>query len=160
MRHHMRRADRQITDPATVERILRDGRYTSLALADSDQPYVVTLSYGYDSARRRLYFHAAHEGRKLAIIERNPRACATVVADGGYSVGDCAHPFESVVLFGTMRVVTDPAEKVHAIRTLVEHLEPDPETFWKTRSWTLERRIGEFRALCLDVAEMTAKAGR
>jgi nitroimidazol reductase NimA-like FMN-containing flavoprotein (pyridoxamine 5'-phosphate oxidase superfamily) len=159
MSYHLRRHDRQITDTETIERIVRDGRYTTIALADGAEPYVVTLSYGYDAPQRRLYFHVAHEGRKLDIIARNPRACATVIADGGYNPGECEHAYETVVMFGTIRVVEDPAEKLRAMHTLVDHLEPDPETYWATRSWTLEQRISGFSALCFEIEELTAKAG-
>jgi uncharacterized protein len=160
MTYHMRRADRAITDQAAIERLLRDGTYTSIALVDGDEPYVVTLSYGYDAPRRRLYFHAAHEGRKLDVIAKNPRACATIIAENGYTTGECEHPFESLVLTGTMRLVTDDAEKLTAIHTLVEHLEPDAQAYWSSRSWTLESRVAGFSALCLDIDSVSAKTGK
>jgi hypothetical protein len=59
-----------------------------------------------------------------------------------------------------MRVVSDPAEKLTAIRTLVDHLEADPQEYWSTRSWTLEQRLGGFSALCLEIESVTAKAGK
>ncbi len=155
----MRRQDRAITDPHTIERILTEGAFAAVALVDGTEPYVVTLSYGYKAEPRRLYFHVAHEGRKLDIIAANPRACVTIVAENGYSDGECEHPFESLVIFGTMRLITDPAEKLEAIHTLVDHLEPDSEAYWSSRSWTLEQRLGGFSALCLDIDEITAKAG-
>ncbi len=160
MSYHMRRADRAITDQAAIERLLREGAYTTIGLADGAEPYVVTLSYGYDAQNRRLYFHAAHEGRKIDIIARNPRACATIIAENGYSAGECEHPFESLVLTGTMRVVTDPAEKLTAIHALVDHLEKDAQAYWASRSWSLEQRLEGFSALCLEIESVTAKAGK
>lgn len=160
MLHHMRRSDREITEPAKIDEILRNGRYVAIALADGDKPYVVTLSYGYDSTAARLYFHAAHEGRKLDVIARNPRACATVVLDDGYTVGECEHPFRSVVLAGTMRVVEDADEKLHAIHTLVAHLEPDAAGYWESRPWALEQRLGGFAVLAFDIETRSAKTGK
>ncbi len=49
-----------------------------------------------------------------------------VVIDGGYTAGECAHPSESVVLRGTMRVVEDADEKLPAIHTLVKKTEDEP----------------------------------
>lgn len=159
-RVHMRRSDRAITDDATIERLLRDGRFVTIALADTDgEPYAVTLSYGYDPEAGRLYFHVAHEGRKLDIIARNPRACATVVADGGYNTGECEHPFQSVVLHGRMRIIEAAEEKRRAIETLVRHLERDAEGYWASRTWSLEDRLGGFTALAFEIEERTAKAG-
>ncbi len=156
----MRRTDRRITDPLEVDRILRTGRYVTIGLAHEGEPYVVTLSYGFDDAARRLYFHVAHEGMKLDIIAENPRACATVVIDGGYTTGECEHPFESVVLRGTMRVIDDAEEKRHAIHTLVNHLEDEPAAYWASRSWELETRLGGFTALALDIDSLDAKRGK
>ena len=160
MVHHMRRTDREITDPEQVGSILRRGRYCTLALVDDGEPYVVTLSYGYDEAARRLYFHVAPEGHKLDVIAREPRACGTVIIDHGYVTGECEHPFESAVLRGQLRLVTDDAEKRHAIATLVNHLEDDPEAYWSSRTWKLEDRLGGFAALCLEIDSVTAKHGK
>ena len=160
MPHHIRRTDREITDPAEIESVLRRGRYCTLALVDNGEPYVVTLSYGYDNATRCFYFHVAPEGHKLDIIAREPRACGTVVIDGGYVNGECEHPFESVVLRGALRLVTDDGEKRHALMTLVAHLEDEPEAYWQSRSWTLDDRLGRFAALCLEVDSVTAKRGK
>lgn len=155
----MRRTDRRIVDREHIERIIRSGRYATFALADDVEPYVVTMSYGYDPDGPRLYFHVAHEGRKLDIITRNPRACGTIVLDHGYNQGECEHPYESVVMHGTMRLVTDPAEKRHAIEVLVEHLEDDPRVYWESRSWDLEDRLAGFTALCFEIGEIDAKQG-
>lgn len=160
MVHSMRRTDRAITDTETIERIIRDGKYTVIALAGDDGPYAVTLSYGYDAENRRLYFHAAHQGRKIELITRDPRACATVVVEHGYTQGECEHPFESVVMFGRMRVVDDADEKLHAIHILVEHLEDDAEGYWASRSWQLADRLKGFSALVFEIEEMTAKRGK
>lgn len=161
MPHHpMRRRDREITDAEHIERIVRGGRYVTIALADGDQPYAVTLSYGWDPAAHRLYFHVAHEGRKLDIIARNPKACATIVVDRGYTQGECEHPFESVVMSGTMRRITDDAEKIRAIECLVDHLESDPQGYWDSRTWKLEDRLAGFSGLAFEIEGISAKQGK
>jgi hypothetical protein len=121
---------------------------------------VVTLSYGHDANASRLYFHVAHEGRKLDMIAADPRACATIIAENGYNHGECEHPFESIVLFGRMRVVEDAEEKLRAIRCLVDHLEQDSEGYWASRSWKVDDRLGGFTALAFEIEEITAKAGK
>lgn len=158
--YHLRRTDRAITDEATIERIIRDGKYTTIALSGEHGPYAVTLSYGYDAEARRLYFHVAHEGRKLEMIAADPRACATIVSESGYTHGECEHPFESVVMFGTMRVVDADEEKLRAIHCLVEHLEDDAVGYWESRSWQLSDRLNGFSALAFEVDTLTAKRGK
>ncbi len=158
--YHMRRTDREITDRDEILALLRAGRFVTFALVDDGAPYAVTLSYGFDPSAMRLYFHAAHTGRKIDAITREPRACGTVIIDHGYTVGECEHPFESVVMHGTLRVATAEDEKRRAIETLVEHLEPDPEGYWASRPWRIEERLAGFSALVFEIESLSAKRGK
>lgn len=158
MPHHLRRTDREITDDARIDGLLGEGRFCSIALCDGAGPYVVTLSYGFDAESNRLYFHAAGEGRKVSAIEADPRASASVVLDRGYKSGECAHPYESVVLHGSMRVVTDPAERLHGLRVLVEHLEPGPDAFSRM-GFDDPHRGDAVTVLAFDIDTRCAKEG-
>jgi len=157
----MRRTDRQITDRAEIDQLLSEARYATIALADGDQPYVVTLSCGFDAASNRLYFHVARAGRKLDIIARNPKACATVIADGGYKHGECAHPFESVVMDGTMRLIDDPEQVREGMRVLIGQLESHEnavEVFERNRL-DYDVSLKQFQMLVFDITEATGKRG-
>jgi nitroimidazol reductase NimA-like FMN-containing flavoprotein (pyridoxamine 5'-phosphate oxidase superfamily) len=160
--HELRRADRQITHSADIDRILATAKYAMIALADGDQPYVVTLSCGYDPERQRLCFHSAPRGRKLDIIGNNPLACATVVREGGYKSGECAHPFESVVLFGRMRVLDDPDDARAAMRTLIGQLEStaDRDALWQRHDLDTAEALARFRMLAFEIEHLTAKSGQ
>lgn len=158
--YHLRRTDREITDREEILSILKRGRFATFALSDPDGPYVVTLSYGLDASANTLYFHVAHVGRKMDIITTDPRACGTVVIDGGYNQGECEHPFESVVMEGSFRVLMEAGEKLRAITALIEHLEDDPAAFVGSRPYTLDDRIAGFTALAFDIDSMSAKRGK
>lgn len=159
---HMRRGDREITERPVVEAILRDGRWATIALADEDGPYVVTMSYGYDAQRQRLCFHAASKGRKLDIIRKNPRACATVVRDLGYIEGACEHPFESVVMSGTMHEVGDLDEKRVAMRTLIRQQEGSSEAHavWQRNELDADDTYRRMSVLVFAIESTTAKRGK
>lgn len=126
-KYHMQHADREITDPAVVTGILKTGKYMAVAMSEGDRPYVVVLSCGYDEAGRCFYFHCAKKGRKTDIIAKNPHVCGTIVEDHGYVKGDCSHNYRSAVVWGTMTMVDDLAEKKHALDVLLRQLEGDPE---------------------------------
>jgi uncharacterized protein len=155
-RYHMNRADLAITDPEDLRTILRRGKYTVIALCRENEPYVVSLSYGYDPAKNALYFHCALKGLKLDFIEQNPRACATVINDMGYITGDCDHAFRSVVLWGEMSLVRELDEKKHAVEVLLNSLEPDPEVI-KKRSPISDPSYDKVGILRFDIREMTGK---
>lgn len=160
MTYHIRRKDREIADKGAIESILRRGRYATFALTDDGAPYVVSLSYGYDACGRCLYFHVAHEGRKLDVIRRDGRACGTVVIDHGYTQGECEHPFESVVMDGHFSVIEDEEEKKHALQVLVGHLEQDASGYWESRGLDEERHYRRFTALCFHIEGLSAKQGK
>jgi nitroimidazol reductase NimA-like FMN-containing flavoprotein (pyridoxamine 5'-phosphate oxidase superfamily) len=155
----MRRSERAIVEQDELAAILRQGRYITLALCRADEPYVVTMSYGYDAEEEALYFHCAHEGLKLDFLRHNPQVCGTVIEDQGYIQGECAHAYRSVVLRGEMRLVNLLEERVHAMEVLLRHLEDEPQT---VRASTLQDDAAYGRAtiLRLDIHETTGKQGR
>jgi nitroimidazol reductase NimA-like FMN-containing flavoprotein (pyridoxamine 5'-phosphate oxidase superfamily) len=161
MAHPIRRTDREITDAAEIDRLLAQARYATIALADEGEPYVVTLSCGYDAAGQRLCFHVAPLGRKLDIIARNPKACATVIADLGYKDGECAHPFESVVMTGTMRLLEDPDEIRAGMRVLIGQLESTSgaEEIYARNNLDSADALKRFRLLVFEIEDRTAKSG-
>lgn len=69
----MRRREKEITDRAEIDALIRSARVLRLGLADGKEPYVVPLSFGYDGGS--LYFHCALQGRKLDVIRRNDLVC-------------------------------------------------------------------------------------
>jgi nitroimidazol reductase NimA-like FMN-containing flavoprotein (pyridoxamine 5'-phosphate oxidase superfamily) len=158
-RYHLRRTDRELTDPDALDEVLRRGSFVTLGLVQDGAPYVVSLSYGFDETRRALYFHLATEGRKLDAIAADPRVCATVVIDGGYRKGECKHDYESVVIDGLMSIVDDAAERRHGMRVLIGRLEGDPATMWETHGLEGDEPYIRMRIARLDIEAITGKAG-
>jgi nitroimidazol reductase NimA-like FMN-containing flavoprotein (pyridoxamine 5'-phosphate oxidase superfamily) len=162
MTHEMRRHDLEITDSAEIDRLLASARFATVALCDGDRPYLVTLSCGYDAAGCRLCFHVAPAGRKLDIIAKNPRGCATVVVDLGYQVGECAHPYASVVMSGQLRVLEDAEEIRAAMRVLIGRLEaPEAETaIWERNALDTADALARFKMLVFEIEDLSAKSGQ
>jgi nitroimidazol reductase NimA-like FMN-containing flavoprotein (pyridoxamine 5'-phosphate oxidase superfamily) len=127
MKYHMRRSERQIEEWAVIEEILREGKYATLALCRNNEPYIVTLNYGYDPAHRSLYFHCAKKGMKTDFVTGNPDVCAMVIQDKGYLQNECEHAYRSVVIRGRVDILTEENEKRKAIDVLLNHLEERPE---------------------------------
>jgi nitroimidazol reductase NimA-like FMN-containing flavoprotein (pyridoxamine 5'-phosphate oxidase superfamily) len=123
------------------------------------EPYVVTLSYGYDAERNALYFHVAKKGRKLDAIETDPRVCATVIVDGGYEQDACKHHYESIVIEGCMTVVASLEEARHGMDVLVGHLEVDPGPVWERNGLAGDEAYRRVHILRLDIEHVTGKAG-
>ena len=85
-----------------------------------------------------------------------------MVADRGYLVGECAHPYESVVLFGRMRLLEDPEDIRAAMRTLITQLESaeDGEGIWQRNDLETAEALVRFRMLVFEIEDLTAKSGQ
>jgi hypothetical protein len=155
-RYHMHKADQEITDRAELVALLRGGQYATLALCRQGEPYVVTLSYGYDEAEDALYFHTALEGLKLAFLAENPAVCGTVIDDRGYLQGRCDHAYRSVVFWGRMERVEERSEKERCLGCMIDQLEDEPGKMRQRlaqRGETYERAV----VLRLHIDEMTGR---
>ncbi len=113
--YHLRRREKEITDIDEMRAIVSSARFAAVALCREGEPYIVTMNHGWDAGSDTLYFHCAHEGKKIDFINANQRACATVVEDHGYKHGECDHAYRSVVMNGRIEVVERPRrEKTRA----------------------------------------------
>lgn len=157
-RYHMQRTEREITDPAAIETILKEGIYATLAMARGSEPYLVTMNYGYDPDERALHFHCANEGLKLAFLRENPVVCGTVVNDRGYLDGKCSHAFSSAVFWGHVEFIEDEAGKREALACAIDHLEADAEEM-RRRLLAPARTFEGVTLFRVVIDEITGKAG-
>jgi nitroimidazol reductase NimA-like FMN-containing flavoprotein (pyridoxamine 5'-phosphate oxidase superfamily) len=125
----MRRADREITDPAQLRAWIESENHLHLAMADGDQPYLVPMSYGYElspEGKLTLYLHSAAQGRKLSILSRNPRVCFEISRQARLLPDEIpcrwTTAYWSVVGSGRAVFLKDRAEKARALEALVRHL--------------------------------------
>lgn len=126
--HPLRRKDKAMEDPAELHRILGTTRYVTLAMCREGEPYLVTLSHGYDVVRNCLWFHCAPEGKKMEFLRANPVVWGQAMIDGGYRTGECDHYFTTVMFRGRVHFPEDPDSKRHALEVLIRQLEANPAT--------------------------------
>ena len=157
--HLKNRPDRELKSDSEINEILKNGKFTVISMCRDNEPYIVTLSYGFDAENNSLYFHCATKGLKLDFIKSNPKVCATVIDDGGYVKGVCEHNYKSVVFWGELRIVTDQEEKVHGMKVLLTHLEDDPAVIanYMIKS---NNQASRMEILRLDILQIHGKAGR
>ncbi len=157
--HLLNRPNREIISPEEITAILRKGKYAVISMCRENEPYVVTLSYGYDPEANALYFHTSKVGLKLEFLRENPVVCGTVIEDGGYVKGVCEHVFRSVVFWGKMEIVADAEEKKHGMNVLLTHLEQEDSVIRKYQL-KAEEAYSRMEVLKLKITQIHAKAGR
>lgn len=126
-KHHLRRKDKEITDQTELKRVLRTAKFVTIALSVSNQPYLVSLSHGYDETKNCLYFHCAKVGKKIDYIKSNDNVWGQALVDKDYAEGECDHLFVSVHFKGKVIFVEDPEEKQAAIECMIRQLDRNPQ---------------------------------
>jgi uncharacterized protein len=119
----MRRKDREITDRAEIDAILNEAPVCRIGLANNGDPYVIPVSFGYGELS--IYIHSAHEGKKIALLSKNPRCCFEVDICDQVIRNDkpCSWGmrYRSVIGFGSAEILTDPEEKRHGLNCIMRH---------------------------------------
>ncbi len=154
-KYHMRRIEKEISNKNELIGILKKGKYTIISLCKENEPYITTLSYGYDEAKHALYFHCAKEGQKIDFIQSNPYICGTVIEDNGYKEG-CGQTFRSVVFRGKMVIIESLEEKKEGLDVLINHLENDPTPI-KNKFLNKDNSYEKLGMLRLDITEISGK---
>lgn len=126
MSFHVRRKEREITDPDELRQVLKSTKYVTVALCMDGEPYLVALSHGYDQTKNCLYFHCAPEGKKLIYAKANPQVWGQAVLDFGLTE-ECDYAYTSVHFQGKLSLITDLNEKRHAMEVLVRQVSLNPE---------------------------------
>ena len=124
----MRRTDRQVTDQAELEEIIRNGKIVHLGLIDTDCPYVVPMHYGYEFTHGvwTLYLHCAKSGHKIDLVRRNPVCFAEIDSEmelisGGDNPCSYGASYASVMGKGKVQILENTGEKIHGLEVLMRH---------------------------------------
>ena len=124
---NMRRKDREITDRSAMLGILSACDCCRLGLLDERGAYILPLNFGYEEADGKLilYFHSASEGKKIDLIKA--QKTASFEMDRKHSLVEseiaCGYSFlyQSVMGNGTVELLDDYDEKVHALGVIMSH---------------------------------------
>lgn len=154
----MRRKDREVTDAAKIEKIISQCKYCRLGLNDDGRVYIVPVNLGYkiENGNYIFYFHGAKEGRKIELIRKNGYAGFEMDTNASLMTAEtaCGHSeyFQSIIGEGKIRMIEDPAEKIEALRLIMEHNTGKSD-------WDFPDKVVEATGVIrLDVEELSCKA--
>jgi uncharacterized protein len=153
----MRRKDREIADRAELASMLDAADSCRLAFAVEGEPYIVPLCFGYawEGELPLLYFHCAHEGRKLRAMRANPRVCFEL--DSGREVGRSPSPcgwtmsFASIVGYGLLEELVEAPDRLAGLEAVMRHYGWGGEGSFEGAS------LAATTVLRLSVTEMSGK---
>jgi uncharacterized protein len=152
----MRRREREIVNIEEIESIISCADVCRIAFADGNDPYIVTMNFGYSGGNeKKIYFHCAVEGKKLEMIRKNNYVCFEMDTDHNLHTGknacNCGMSYRSVVGWGRISVLTDNEEKKTGLDSIMSHYSPE-KSFSYDQS-TLDRTL----LLRLDIQKVTGK---
>ncbi len=125
----IRRKERAITEDKELKAILQQSKYITIAMCQDNEPYLVSMSHGYDPEKNCIYFHCAKEGKKMDILKENNVVWGQALLDEGYIHGKCNHNYATTMFKGTVSFLDDFDEKKAALHLMVYQLEDDPEAY-------------------------------
>jgi nitroimidazol reductase NimA-like FMN-containing flavoprotein (pyridoxamine 5'-phosphate oxidase superfamily) len=151
----IRRKEKEITEAAEMIAILRKAKYITVAMCLDDEPYLVTLSHGFDAKNHCIYFHCAQEGKKIDILKKNNLVWGQALKDDGYAIGKCDHLYATTQFRGRVTFITDENEKRYALRVMIDQLEEVPDEVYAEQVTDKSvKRVGVGR---IDIEAMTGK---
>src|ERR671912_2722353 len=107
-----------------INQILDEGFICHVGFVANGQPFVIPT--GYARAGDRLFIHGSAASRMVQSLGQGLGVCVTVtLVDGLVLARSAFHHsvnYRSVVVLGQARLVTDPGEKMEALRRFTNHL--------------------------------------
>jgi nitroimidazol reductase NimA-like FMN-containing flavoprotein (pyridoxamine 5'-phosphate oxidase superfamily) len=151
-----RLAKRAAYDKAVVHSILDEGLLCHVGFAVDGQPYVIPTLYARDD--ERLYLHGSAVSRMLRTLAEGVDVCVTVTLVDAYVLARSAFHhsmnYRSVVVLGRAQLVTDHAERMHALHVLTNHIVPNR---WEEVREPNELEMRQTAVLTLALEEVSAK---
>lgn len=153
---HRERAD---YDRQTVHAILDEALICHLGYPGAGGPVVLPMAHA--RLGETLYLHGSTGGGPMLAAKATPSGlpvCVTAtLVDALVLARSAMHHsvnFRSVVVLGAARVVEDPAEKLRALRCLLDHIRPGRADDCRPPN---ARELTATGVLALDLVEVSAK---
>jgi nitroimidazol reductase NimA-like FMN-containing flavoprotein (pyridoxamine 5'-phosphate oxidase superfamily) len=143
-------------DREAIDAILDEALVCHLGFVHEGRPAVVPTLHA--RVGDEVFVHGSSASRMLRALATGIDACLTVTLIDGLVLARSAFHhsvnYRSVVLYGTARPVTEPAEKERALEAFTEKLVPGR---WQGVRWPSRKELKATSALALPIAEGSAK---
>lgn len=147
---------RAVFDRDAINKILDAGFICHVAFVVDGSPVVIPTSYARSG--NRLFIHGSAVSRMATTLASGAEVCVAVtVLDGlvlARSVFNHSMNYRSVVIFGNAVEVSEPAEKMEAMRAFSDHVLPGR---WNDARQPTENELAVTLVLSLPIEEASAK---
>ena len=151
-----RHADRAAYDREVIDAIVDEALYCHVAVIVEGSPRVVPTIHA--RVGDTLFIHGSNASRTLRALKEGAEACVAVTLVDGLVIArsgfNHSMNYRSVMVYGTLREVTDPAEKLDAQTALVEHVVPSRSAEVRMPN---DKELRQTTIMALDLTEASAK---
>jgi len=116
---HVRRKDRQESDPAFLKQLLHNSVSCSIAIQREGYPLNHVAFYIYDEPSHEIKFHFSKHGFAGEEIITGKKVCVSVYKYGKLYTAkravDFGCEYQSVIIYGTIEVLTNENDRLHAM---------------------------------------------
>lgn len=147
--------ERASYDREAADAILDEALIGHVGFAMEGQPFVIPTIHARVGGT--LYLHGSAASRMLREGARVPICVTVTLVDGLVMARSAFHHsmnYRSVVVLAQAREVTDPEEKIAALRAIVEHVAPGR---WDEVRWPTEQELKGTTVLALPIDEASVK---
>lgn len=147
-------------DDEWIKSFLRHASIGHFAHLSGVQPFVTPSTFWYDETNQRIIFHANISGRLRSNLEANPRVCMEVSEAGRLLPSNAALEFSiqyrSVMVFGSVQIIEDPAEKRAALYGLIAKYFPTMQPGREFRPIT-DKELAHTSVFALKIESWSSK---
>ena len=118
----MRRHKQQLPQEECIELLKKEPRGVLALLGDYDYPYALPMSHVYVDGK--IYFHGAMKGHKNDAVQKHEKVSYCVMDEGVLNDDGWSYTFKSVIIFGKIKTLTDPDEKIEKLTYLGDKFFP------------------------------------
>lgn len=147
----MRRIKQQLSDEECIKILNEEPRGILSVLGEDDYPYGLPLDFIYHD--NKIIFHSAMEGHMYDSIKKHDKVSFCVLDRGKKVENEWYYVFNSVILFGKVKTVTDGKERLADIRLLGNRYFPS-EDYTEDEIRKAFERVHVFE---LNIEHMTGK---
>ena len=143
-------------DQETIYKILDNDFICQVGFVYNDYPVVIPTIYGRKD--NCVYFHGASVSRMIVTMEEGVPISINITQTNGIVLARSAFHhslnYHSVTVFGQAELVTDPLERMEALKIVSDQIIPDR---WEESRLPNKKELKATKVLKLDISEASAK---
>ncbi|MEP0804422.1 MAG: pyridoxamine 5'-phosphate oxidase family protein [Chloroflexota bacterium] len=143
-----------------IRAFLRTAQVGHIASSRDGQPFITPSIFWFDEENRQIIFHSNITGRVRSNLESSPKVCFEASEMGKLLPSNVALEFSlqyrSVVVFGTVRLLTEPAEARRALYGLIQKYFPKMQAGREYREIT-DKELKRTSVYAIQIEEWSGK---